>query len=550
MTGGSKYRSGRPAGTSASKDADTAAVARAAWLLRTSRIHSADPDCRTLSTFSRRLKLPDRRVDSPTLSRWETGAAKITYNGVRAYEDVLDLRSHSLVSVIDTIYRYSSSQTRAKPALTRRPLSDPESAVRLLNEFFEKGSSKTSVSGREWDDFSALVAQESAIVPVPRSAWSALLHRLMHEIICADGVHWMLRFEALNRLLAHPTIGALGVEALHETIEDRAVQSLVGTACLYDATAHRRASDDVVHYLEAPPDERVLKGVLMACVRKLHQGHFNAPDLTALSPLVADTITDATSATNEMKSLAIAILRAIPAHLQHRSSKSLLPKLLQNHEFRSVYQNHSLLAPGKSALVAQRVYNLSIVHFGRTHEARTDEMLSELVQEMLFHPVFDARLYASFLIYLSPYRASVAAALLQEVAANRPTEDFAWITTLFESLRILGGQREREAVQRYVVASGVADSVNDAAAYALGHIGGVSGEGFWKTAVVSYVDVYKNHKHRESILDRIVYAMGIQGHHVQLREILGKNHDVPEAVRRSARWWLDQPPHILRSAAS
>ena len=48
-----------------------------------------------------------------------------------------------------------------------------------------------------------------------------------------------------------------------------------------------------------------------------------------------------------------------------------------------------------------------------------DIVLPRLLTEMLHDPVFDVRMYATFLVYATPYRRPVAEVLLQEMRGNR-----------------------------------------------------------------------------------------------------------------------------------
>jgi hypothetical protein len=451
--------------------------------------------------------------------------------------------------MIDTVFRYRSAMMQAAPMLTSKAATDPVCEARRIGELLEKAADDDVMTGVEWDELTRLTSAAPGLLPVPTDLWVAVTRRLLDEIIMADGVFWMQRFEALNRILAHPTLGDPGLRTIQSVIDDRSVQSLVGTACLYDASAHPEATVDVLRYLEDPHDERVFKGTLMACVRKLRYGHFFAPQMERLSPIVSAFIADA-SAPAETRSLAVSVLRRIPAHLHSRSSRSLIPKL-RNDGYLTVYQTDSLVARTISSAVARRISRVATARLAEHFESREDAVLAVLVEEMLFDPVFDARLYAAFLIYLSPYRPFVASALMDEVLANRYTTDVAWLTTLFEALRVLGDQSERSIVERFVMAPGVADAINDAASYALGHIGGTSSDTFWTTAVQTYATACSRslNQRSESILDRIVYAIGISGNRPLLIRVRDATN-VPAVIRTSAQWWLSQPPVLRRSAQS
>lgn len=163
-------------------------------------------------------------------------------------------------------------------------------AYRKFDELVERACSKELMSGSEWDELTIIVTERPDLVVSPRSAWLELTNRLLTEEILADGVPWMQRFEAVNRMLAHPTVGIDALSTLRAIVDDRGVQSVVGTACLLDGSAEPEASVDVVRHMADPADDRVFKGALMACVRKLKYSHFNGPQLEDLSSLVASVL--------------------------------------------------------------------------------------------------------------------------------------------------------------------------------------------------------------------------------------------------------------------
>lgn len=176
----------------------------------------------------------------------------------------------------------------------------------------------------------------------------------------------------------------------------------------------------------------------MACVRKLKYGHFEVSQLEKLSPLVAAVLSDQFAATSETKSLAASVLRQIPPGRHGRSSRNMIPRLLGGREFGTVYKTGLLVDSQFGRVISNRVASQAVADMSREADAYEDAVLPILVGEMLFDPVFDARLYAAFLIYTSSYRGAVARALLIELMAVRGCDDAAWQNTLFEALRILG----------------------------------------------------------------------------------------------------------------
>lgn len=359
----------------------------------------------------------------------------------------------------------------------------------------------------------------------------------------------MQRFEAVNRMLAHPMIGLDALGALRATVDDRGVQSLVGTACLFDGSAEPQAADEVVRHMSQPPDDRVYKGALMACVRKLRYGQFTGTQLGMLSNLIAEVLLDQGHLDDETGALAVSVMRQLPAQAHAGLGSRMLRRIARDGMHVSVIAENRLVGGKAGRVMAERIANYASARTPTAWDGYIDDVLPVLIDEMLFDPVFDARLYAACLIHSSPYRATVAEALGLELTSARWSGNLAWVTAVFEALRKLGGQAERAKVERFVTGRGVPGAVADAAAYALGHIGGASSSRFWREAFGLHLQQWVRSASpvSESILDRLVYAAGISEDTAVLQEIRA-DHCVPSQTRACASWWLGQPEKIRRSA--
>ncbi|MGR6318779.1 hypothetical protein Q2K19_32115 [Micromonospora soli] len=112
-----------------------------------------------------------------------------------------------------------------------------------------------------------------------------------------------------------------------------------------------------------------------------------------------------------------------------------------------------------------------------------DRLLPALLDEMLFSPVFDVRMYAAMLLSGTPYRQPLAAALASELAisaASGPTEE---ALTVIEALRIVGTSEQRPMIERLTTATGLPSVIALAATQTIGHIGGRSSDHYWRQAI-------------------------------------------------------------------
>lgn len=508
------------------------------------RLNGPHTRWRNLTQFADALKRSHLRYASPsTVSRWETGRSAITFDAVRGYENLLGVSPNSVVAVLDTIFRYRAPLFGAAPMLVRR--ADQAD----IGDLMDKAGSDAVMRGTDWDALTAFISVRPELIFQPQHVWEGITHRLLAEVMVADGISWLHRFEALNRVLAHPSLGGDALAALRTVVGSRSVQSLVGTACLFDASAEPDASAEVLRHLVEPSDPRVFKGALMACVRKLNYRHFTAPQLERLADRLAAILLDPAHHDADTRALAVYLIRRLPARSHGREASTALRRVAREPIASTILRRNRLVEPENARLVAERVAGHATARLPTMTGGYVDDVLPSLVEEMLFDPIFDVRLYAAFLISVSPYRPTVAEALTTELDALRPPDDPVLLTGILEGLRRLGGQDERHRVEQYVTRPDLPETITDVAAYALGHIGGQSADRYWRHAFGHHLAAWERSASPAvaSVLDRLVYAMGRAGREEILRAVR-QDHRVPGQVRDSARWWLDQPATVMESA--
>lgn len=506
---------------------------------------------RDLTVFSAALSsglLPG--VSASTVSRWETGASAVSFEAVRGYESLLRLPPYSLVAVLDTVFRYYGPTGATAPRLARSR-SDARTASRVIHETLLRAVGGDVLGGAEWDRLSALTVAHPPVVRDTRAVWwSEATRRLLIETMISSGVSWMLRFEAMNRLLAHPLVGPEAVAAVRDILEDGGTQSLVGTACMFDASASSDASALVMRYLAGTDDDRVFKGALMACVRKIKFGHFHGPELASISRIASDAADCGVMRLNdETQALAVSVLRQIPPTFQSRHGLRVLRTLKARCSQAALVDENRLLPAEPATLVARRIADHAASRAAVAGEEFVDPVLPLLVEEALFDPVFDVRLYASSLIHATPYREWVAQALAVELAMARRNQNAVMLTTLFEALRKLGGPRERVVIEGVVLDPGSTPAAADTAAYALGHIGGASTERFWRRALSQHraAWIHSANTVSASVLDRLVYAIGMADASSGLLCELCADDRIPPKVKESARWWQGHSAALVAS---
>ncbi|MET8837213.1 hypothetical protein ABZV78_25310 [Micromonospora sp. NPDC004540] len=460
---------------------------------------------------------------------------------MQRYEQLLDLPPNSLVAVTDTVYRYSAPFITPKPRLGRGPRR-PGRVEQLL----DRALSDDLMAGAEWDRLTADLAASPRGVIAPASLWDRIAERLLAETIIADGVPWMQRYEALNRLLAHPVGQQAAIAACANLAADRSNQVFVEPVSVLDASAHPDAGSHLLRQLVDPTNDLARYGALLGCVRKLRYGHFTAPQLLRLVPVVNTLLEDPT-AREDARPLAVELLRRLPTELAVRYRTHLRRVAAADRLLRHMLEAGRVVGRETAQTTVVRIVGSTVAGLQREAPHFRDQLLPVLVDEMLFHPVLDVRLYAAMLLSAAPYRQPLAAALTAELAtADHRTET---VQAILEALRVVGGQEQRPLVERLITAAGVRPTVMVAATRAIGHMGGRSPDTFWLRAIAHHAVAARmsaGNAHNVA-LAALVYALGVTRNEPMLRKVT-RQPDVPAESRAAAFWWLNLPRRIADSA--
>ncbi|MGN9766916.1 hypothetical protein ACTMS2_17370 [Micromonospora sp. SD12] len=504
---------------------------RVAWMLRVNRTLGADGRWVRAKRFAAAFHGGswERLVSESSVSRWETGGSRPSRAAISRYEEILELDPGEITATVDTIRRYVD--TPGSPGAAPTGAADG-AATAELDALLDRALSREIMTGAGWDRLSALVTAAPHLVIAPRSARESVTQRLVSEMIIAHGRPWRQRFEALNRLFGHETLGREAVAACAALGADRENQIFIETVGALDGSRHPDASAHVLAQLHDPTNDRALRGALLACLRKVRFGHFTPGQRRMLVPRIRDLLRDPLFHADAVP-VAAALQAGVGVPLGGPQVAPALP--------------HPV--PPVTATVARRVFDATTARLPREPQSDCrDATLLTLIGEILLHPASDRRLYAAMLVASTPYGPSLAAALAAEVvptAADRVELN----VRLLAGLRVLGGQAERPTVERLVTAARLPRSVVDAAAFAIGHLRGTSERGFWEAALRHHARRWRARRDAPSAaaLTGIVYSLGIAGQ----RQILAAVRDdpgSPEPSRAAARWWLNLPGHVYDSS--
>ncbi len=547
-TGGA--RRGRPYGSELEPVASGAMAVqrhRAAWLLRVNRLYSEDERWHRLSTFAAAFRggcWPEP-ADQGKVSRWETNRIRVPRAAVQRYEEILGLVPTILTSMIDAMYWYVSPIGDGANALQVRPNQGGASLLRV-NQLIEQVHSDQLMTASEWEELTIALT-----VALPREAtqsldWSSLTQRLVSETIISDRV-WLTRFASFNRLLAHPASQAAAVDATSSLGRDRSGQIFGETVGALEGTRHPDASTQVIRQLTNPTNSQALYGALLACVRKVRYRHFSEPQLTVVMDLLAELL-QANIYEDDTRLLIGELLRMSPTH--QRSFVQKFPRLTVDDLALSQVLTQGRLADSDlSKAVVDRVTNSTIARMPTGIGRFIDKQLPILIDEILFSPIADVRMYSAKLVAVTPYGAQLADVLIEELISSRLKGDQDQAEAMIYALRFLGGAPGRRFVERLLVSPGLPASTHAMAARVIGHLDHKSEDTYWERALAFHIAQWLRDKSdiRSTILQRIVYALGIARNHRMLLRVRG-NPDVPAPARSAASWWLNIPRHISQSA--
>lgn len=529
--------------------APAAVPGRVAWLLRVNRLYADDEHWAVASRFAEAFHGGSwpRPASESTISRWETGALRAPYLAVRRYEELLRLPHGGLVSTIDTILRYAAPAGRPVSGL-ERPAQDSPGGVDRIEDLVDRACGTGEMSGADWDELTTRLAAAPTVVLVPRTTWSRLAERLLSEMIIADGVAWMTRFESLGRLLGHPIGEGAAVATCAQLAADPANQVVVEVICALDMSRHPDASRHVLSQLRHPTREAAQYGALLACVRKLRQGHFTPAQTADLAALAGEFVTDPTHRL-VVRPLAAEVLRLAPAAASRRVLERLRRHLAGHPALENVLTEGRLASREAARPVVDRLAHAVVAGLPRHVPGFTDRLLPELLDELLYSPVPDVRLYTALLLAASPYRAPLARALAAELVTPGAVHDVGRMPVLLGALRILGTAAERPLVERLIIDGSLPPHVATIAAHAIGHIGGRSEDRFWLHALHRHARQWERERGggAAATLRGLVYALGIADNRPLLSRVRG-DVQLPAPARTAATWWLDIPELILASS--
>jgi hypothetical protein len=481
------------------------------------------------------------------ISRWETGALCIPHQAIGRYEELLGLASGLLVATADNVRAYYGGGTGDRGAGARGGRRGPVPVGRI-EELIDKAGSSEIMTGQEWDELTREISAVPDFYICPSATWSTLAQRLLEEQIVADRVAWLQRFGALDRLLNHPVAQERAIAACADLAADQINQVGIEVICAMDVTAHPDASRHVLAQLTQPTSDMTFYGALLACVRKVGNGHFTPEEGRQLASVVVSLLGDPVRH-DDARTLAMGLLRRLPGDLPTPVADKLRRSVGADEALSRVVTTGRLGTPDQAAGLVGRVVAAAAARMPREGPWLFDETLAVIVDEMLYDPVPDVRLEAAFLIHATPYRAPVAAVLAAELPRNATAADVDLAVCIMDALRLIGGPEQRPLVERLTLSPSVPAPIMVAAARNIGHLGGTSDDRYWNRAIALQCQPSRLRASPASgaVLRGLVYGLGMARNDAMLARVRDLP-DVPWPARQAASWWLGHSHRVRQSA--
>jgi hypothetical protein len=526
------------------------AARRVAWLLRANRVLGPEERWLRATTFCAAFQggCWPAPVPQSQLSRWETGRLRVPYLAIRRYEELLELPPGSLASVIDTINRYAAPPVGGPPALDRGWGRDKAQAIERVHHLLDRLTSGAIMTGAGWDELTAILSAIPEIVLVPSSTWTDLAGRLVSEMVISDGQAWQRRFESLNRLLGHPAGQRAAIDVCASLAGSRRSQIVLEVISALDGTGHPDASHHVLAQLRSPTSSAAFYGALIACIRKTRHGHMTAPQLRQLAR-ITDGLLAGPARHDDAQAVAAQLLHQLPPPLRAGLSAGARRNLAASPGLTELATTGHLVTAA-APVVRDRILAEVMARLPREPPGPPDRMLPAVVDDLLFSPVLDTRLYTAMLLRATPYREPLATALGRELASSAGTGEVQLASSQLGALRILAYDGQRDIAERLVMAPGLPGPVAVSAAHALGHMPGHTTEEYWRRAVSHWGRRWASHHDPSSarVLHDLVYALGIANNTATLASIRD-DAAAPPLARAAAVWWLGVPTQIRVSAS-
>ncbi len=503
--------------TAAQPDVD----ARIGWLLAMSRLHHDDPAFADGKKFVEALGETGVSVSRSQMSRWESGEAGVSFEGVAAYEQVLGIRPGRISSLTGYI-RAAIPGLRSRVLRPRLDPSSPQFTQRLdeVIELAEEGRAKAL----DWQDLGWHLAS-APLVYLRSRTWETLAGRIVNIIPRSVGTAYRQYSTAAINMAAVPRARDFLVEAVATYISDPDAQVLANPLGLLDQLPTRRSANLVLDLMEQPARQNAYRLAVWVATSKALRGDFTAEERTRLGMIVLRTWrANPSEAAKDLAELIAALPEGLRASLTDAASRT------GHRRLGYVIEHGEGLPASEARTIASRIAEGARRRAPGSPEYGEDRMLVRLIREVLFHRDSERRHLAALVLAASPFCGSVTEEMIGPLADSGAP---GWMRgRAATTIRYLADDEHRLRLMRWLQ-----DPDPDVAgpiAQTLGHLTPApDSDHALRTALGT----------RWSPVERArMYALGMTGS--PGLHAITRSTTAPSWQKAAARWWIAMGPAV------
>jgi HEAT repeat protein len=489
--------------------------ARAAWLLRVSRLLSPDDDARRLRTFAAQATDDGPSLDPARISRMETGAAPVTLPAITAYEDVLHLPSGTMRSVLQLL---GQSLPGARSPVLARPRSYDDLGLvqRRLDRVYANVQGGRARGG-DWLDLTDLLTKQPAML-LPTAVLDDLTYRLVGEMALSVGSAFTSRFQALRTMVVTPALSRSVTRGVTALVDEPGVGPVIDVLTLLGETDSVANVRQLVTMLGTRTGS-VRNGAAHALLNLIVMSTLPATEVASLERTMVELLG---SGDDEARDAALLLYRRLPRESARRVRARLGGPPVEAAPVRSSpaslerrHRDHAVVRPlARHALEGTPLDE--------------DPLLLRLLREVVFSERLERRHESSMLLMASPFRRRLAEALLLRI----PREPDPAVRSAFSVLLgYLAGSTHVPTLVGWLTSPEA--ELRATALRALAHAGTVPTD-FDLPGLVEDAEMPDS---------SLLYLAGMTGH--PALEALAADRGRGHEFRQQAGWWLSAGPRVL-----
>lgn len=491
--------------------------ARVGWLLATQRMLGPHPEMAHRPRFVAALRDRGFHVDPSSVSRWETGVVTVSDEAVTLYEEVLGLRTDSLLAVVAGVRRSLGVE---EPSLREGPVATTDESDVDLEPLCQRAVAGEA-TGAEWLSLTRHMKQFD-LVQLRGREWAEMCARLVEELSGSVGIGHVRRYEAAVDLLGRTEAAGHLSEAVRAFVTDPDVQVASTAELLMESDEQQ--SGRLVTRLLGSDNPVVRMNAAWATAAKLARGHRSGLSIPRLESHVAHGLDYGDSLSDRLESTNLAV------HLPQASWERVAANVddvgeLVVERARSTGQ---LMGREEVPAIVRDLADTAAAQTAAHTRVDRDPMLPLLLHEAVLHTDSSRRHQATLLLAASPYSPAIARQC--RALAHAPYPVLA--ARMHEILIVVGGPEEDpEPVEEALGES--REGIRARALMTIGH----------RAAELPERDAAAITEHTvaaPSPLDRAsgLMALGMSGAS-SLRELADHAELGP-----AAQWWIDHGPAI------